>query len=159
MNPPVGLEMITRAKEMLVALGVSFGETPDGLTLVLPTPTGGVLLLSAGEVDDAAGEMWPVSMIDVPLMTNVDPASLPPGLIARLNDQIVIGKVCIDQRDNTLTLRHEVVGWPGPAEWRVSIQALIGHAERMPPMLSNAVAGTPPPSYEDLLRAGARRVA
>ena len=70
----------------------------------------------------------------------------------------MIGKVCVDQRDNTLMLRHEVVGWPGPAEWRVSIQALIGHAERMLPGLAATVAGAPPPSYEDLLRAGAKRV-
>jgi hypothetical protein len=150
--------MLTRTREMLIAFGASFAETPDGLAFVLPTPTGGFLRLSAGEIDDATGEMWPVSLIDLPLLRHVDPASLPPGLIARLNDDIVIGKVCVDHRDNTLLVRHEVVGWPGPAEWGVSIQALIGHAERMLPGLAATVAGAPPPSYDDLLRVGSRRV-
>ena len=59
---------MARTREMLIALGVSFGETPDGLAFVLPIPTGGFLRLSAGEIDDAVGEMWPVTVIDLPLL-------------------------------------------------------------------------------------------
>lgn len=61
---------------------------------------------------------------------------------------LVLGKVAFE--DERISLQHEFIGWPGAAEYKVAMEAVVGQAEEVKESLSG-LEGNPPALYSEVV--------
>jgi hypothetical protein len=145
-------DLFALTKRLLDRLNLNYAVGDDGASLLTDSDDGVPISISFAEVADSTESTWPVVCLALPLLTAVDMAAASERL-GDLNEELVIGKVSARELDGepTLWLEHETVGWPGAAEYQVTLEVLVGNAVDLRARLSSEISGTKPVLYADLV--------
>ena len=135
-----------RVREALIGLNLNHGWSADEWVIVVEGENDRVLYVTFEEVDDTAGRKWPAICLAVPILEGVDATALPAGML-ETNHALVVGKIGL--RNGRLSVEHEIMGWPGQAEFGATLEILLNHHAALAVRLEGIVAGSPPPPYSE----------
>jgi hypothetical protein len=138
-------------ERLLNQLEWEFGTPEDKDHFVVLAEDDRTLLIEVGEMEDAQGTNWPLLVLSVPLLHEVDVEAADLAALSDLNSQAPIGTVVLDANDRSLTVVHEAVGWPGAAEYRATMEMLVSSAMYVEEKLAGGTSGSAPPKYSELV--------
>ncbi|MEJ7656580.1 MAG: hypothetical protein WKF33_06090 [Thermoleophilaceae bacterium] len=119
--------------------------------LIIPREGGSVVFIAFEEIE-VDDEPVPLIGLDAPLFERVSLESVPSGRLAQINHDLLIGKLSWDEDGSRLTLQHEMVAWPGAAEFRVALQVLADNANAIRAELAEEIEGrVDPVAWSDLV--------
>jgi hypothetical protein len=144
-------DLLVLTERLLNQLEWEFGAPEGNEHFVVLAEDDRTLFIEADELEDAQGAMWPVLGLWVPLLYDVDVDAADLSTLSELNGQVPIGTVVLSADAQSLVVVHQAVGWPGAAEYRAAMEMLVASAMYVEEHLADAVSGSAPPKYSELV--------
>lgn len=144
-------DLLVLTERLLNQLEWEFGTPEEKDHFVVLAEDDRTLFIEVSEMEDAQGTKWPVLVLSVLLLHDVDVEAADLAALSDLNNQAPMGAVVLDVNERVLTVVHEAVGWPGAAEYRATMEMLVTSAIGVEEQLAGAISGSTPPKYSDLV--------
>lgn len=144
-------DLLVLTERLLNQLDWEFGTPEDKDHFVVLAEDDRTLFIEVGEMEDAQGTNWPLLVLSVPLLHDVDVEAADLAALSNLNSEAPIGTVVLDTDARSLTMVHAAVGWPGAAEYRATMEMLVTSAVFVEEQLADAMSGSAPPKYSELV--------
>lgn len=146
-------DLLALSERVLLQLEFDYGtqvEDADGRVLMVATDDDRTILVQADGFEDEAERTWPVLVFLTVLLVDVDPRKADSDLLVQANTECDFGSVVLtDARE--LWLHHVCVGWPGGAEFRVTLDLLATSAGSVLEALGDRIPGDAPLPYSELV--------
>jgi hypothetical protein len=131
-------QLVAFTERMLAGLPLRHEVTHDPPGLILHPEDSSPVVIVFEEISDASGSPWPVVCLGTPLIERLGPFVLSSRRLGELNDELIVGKLAI--QDGDLWLRHECFGWSEPSEFLLMIEWLTLRAQELRERLSAMTA-------------------
>jgi hypothetical protein len=143
-------DLLALSERLFNQLGLDYAQQDDG-DLVIPTEDDRPIYVSTEGVTDGDGREFPVLTLWLPLLEEVRPDRVDKDLLAAANEMCPFGSVLWLREAEAIVLYHEAVGWPGAAEYRITLELLVSSAAAVEEFLDGRVPGTEPTAYSEMV--------
>lgn len=143
-------DLLARSERLFNRLNLDYGRQDDG-SLVVPTEDDRPILVATRLATDGGGRDWPVLRFIVYVLEDVEPAQADMDLLVSANEASGFGSVILIRDVRAVVVFHEAVGWPGDAEFRVTLELMASSRGLVEEFLAGRIVGTVPLGYSDLV--------
>jgi hypothetical protein len=145
-------DLLALSERLFNQLGFEYGIQDEGEGLIIPTEDDDPVYIAADLVEDGDGRDWPVLNFVLPLVEEVNVRKVDRDLIIEANEVCGFGSVVLLREQEAVVLYHSAVGWPGAAEYNVTLQLLVSSADDMRQLLDGRMSGKRPLPYSEVVR-------